>query len=57
MEGQRFFGNQRGVTLIERETFEASLQLGGKLLERLGPYRGLVYFLGLAWSRGLLSGG
>jgi 3-methyladenine DNA glycosylase/8-oxoguanine DNA glycosylase len=28
-----------------------------ELLERLGPYRGLVDFLGLAWSRGLLSGG
>jgi 3-methyladenine DNA glycosylase/8-oxoguanine DNA glycosylase len=28
-----------------------------ELLERLGPYRGLVYFLGLAWSRGLLSAG
>ncbi|MGB7480461.1 MAG: cation:proton antiporter, partial [Burkholderiaceae bacterium] len=26
----------RGVNVIERETFEASLQLGGKLLERLG---------------------
>ncbi|NGZ86351.1 glutathione-regulated potassium-efflux system protein KefC [Duganella aceris] len=26
----------RGVTLIERETFEASLQLGAKLLESLG---------------------
>ena len=26
-----------------------------ELLERLGPYRGLVYFLGLAWSRGMLS--
>ena len=28
-----------------------------ELLERLGPYRGLVYFLGLAWSRGMLSAG
>jgi 3-methyladenine DNA glycosylase/8-oxoguanine DNA glycosylase len=27
------------------------------LLERLGPYRGLVYFLGLALSRGLLASG
>jgi DNA-3-methyladenine glycosylase II len=27
------------------------------LLERLGPYRGLLYFLGLAWSRGMISGG
>jgi 3-methyladenine DNA glycosylase/8-oxoguanine DNA glycosylase len=26
-----------------------------QVLERLGPYRGLVYFVGLAWSRGLLS--
>ena len=26
----------RGVTLIERETFEASLQLGGKVLQQLG---------------------
>ena len=26
----------RGVTLIERETFEASLQLGAKVLQRLG---------------------
>ena len=28
-----------------------------ELLERLGPYRGLVYFLGLALSRGLVSAG
>jgi 3-methyladenine DNA glycosylase/8-oxoguanine DNA glycosylase len=28
-----------------------------QVLERLGPYRGLVYFLGLAWSRGLFSAG
>ena len=27
------------------------------LLERLGPYRGLVYFLGLALSRGMVSAG
>jgi 3-methyladenine DNA glycosylase/8-oxoguanine DNA glycosylase len=27
------------------------------LLERLGPYRGLVYFLGLALSRGFVAGG
>jgi 3-methyladenine DNA glycosylase/8-oxoguanine DNA glycosylase len=27
------------------------------LLERLGPYRGLVYFLGLALSRGLVASG
>jgi 3-methyladenine DNA glycosylase/8-oxoguanine DNA glycosylase len=27
------------------------------LLERLGPYRGLVYFLGLAWSRGMVASG
>jgi glutathione-regulated potassium-efflux system ancillary protein KefC len=26
----------RGVTILERETFEASLQLGGKLLQELG---------------------
>ena len=26
----------RGVTIIERETFEASLQLGGRLLQQLG---------------------
>ncbi|KIF79818.1 glutathione-regulated potassium-efflux system protein KefC [Noviherbaspirillum autotrophicum] len=29
----------RGVTIIERETFEASLQLGGKLLQELGHSR------------------
>jgi 3-methyladenine DNA glycosylase/8-oxoguanine DNA glycosylase len=28
-----------------------------ELLERLGPYRGLVYFLGLALSRGLVASG
>jgi DNA-3-methyladenine glycosylase II len=27
------------------------------LLERLGPYRGLIYFLGLALSRGMVSAG
>jgi DNA-3-methyladenine glycosylase II len=27
------------------------------LLDRLGRYRGLLYFLGLAWSRGMVSAG
>jgi 3-methyladenine DNA glycosylase/8-oxoguanine DNA glycosylase len=50
-------GARRTLARLLGRSTPLSAQEEAALLERLGPYRGLLYFFGLAWSRGMASAG
>ena len=54
--GDRLGARRTLARLLGRST-PLSAQEETELVERLGSYRGLLYFLGLAWSRGMVSAG